>query len=126
LATIGPDGAPQVRPVLFEVDVEAGVINIGGLRLSTTQKYRNLQADPRFSFVVDDMTPDVRGEVSPGWGRGVEIRGRAELLDDCEPPMVAGPFGKLFGNEVIRLHPARIISWHIDPDAPRLNSRVVR
>ena len=37
LATIGPDGAPQVRPVGFVVDAETGTIDIAGMRNRATQ-----------------------------------------------------------------------------------------
>jgi pyridoxamine 5'-phosphate oxidase family protein len=50
--------------------------------------------------------------VKPGWGRGVEIRGVAELLTDHAPPAYGAGW---FSNEVIRIHPRRIRSWHLDP-----------
>ncbi|MQA08504.1 MAG: PPOX class F420-dependent oxidoreductase [Pseudonocardiaceae bacterium] len=122
LATVGPDGMPQVRPVGFRFDPERGTIDIGGPRLSSSQKWRNLLADPRAALVVDDMTPkDEPGAVKPGWGRGVEIRGPAELLTDHEPPHGHG----FFSNEVIRIHPQRVISWHIDAARPDVQGRNV-
>ncbi|MFC9324613.1 PPOX class F420-dependent oxidoreductase [Kitasatospora sp. NPDC057015] len=110
LATIGPTGVPQVRPVGFWLN-EDGTIDIGGPGLSASQKYRNLKADPRVAFVVDDMTPDEPGAVKPGWGRGVEIRGRAELFTDRRPAG-APPF---FSEELIRIHPEKVNSWHLEP-----------
>ena len=112
LATIGPGGGPQIRPVGFVVDPVAGTIDIGGPRLAASRKYRNVEANRLVSVVVDDMTPDEPGAVKPGWGRGVEVRGWAETLTLAEPPMAAG----FFANEVIRIHPVRILSWHLDPD----------
>jgi pyridoxamine 5'-phosphate oxidase family protein len=64
--------------------------------------------------VVDDMTPDEPSAVKPGGGRGVEIRGHAELIADHEPPAYGDP--SFFSNEVIRIHPRRVLSWHLDPD----------
>ncbi len=96
-----------------------GTIDIGGPELSASQKWRNAEADPRVAFVVDDMTPDEPGEVKPGWGRGVEIRGRAEVLTGQEPPLAPD----FFSREIIRIHPRRVVSWHIDPDRPALNAR---
>lgn len=112
LSTLARSG-PQTRPVGFRLN-DDGTIDIGGPALSSSQKARNVTADPRVSFLVDDMTPDEPGEVKPGWGRGVEIRGTAELLAVDEPPQAPG----FFSNEVIRIRPRRIISWHIDPDQP--------
>jgi pyridoxamine 5'-phosphate oxidase family protein len=114
LATIGPDGAPQVHPVAFRVNGEA--IEIGGPALSRSRKYRNIQADPRISFVVDDESKE------PLWssgqrGRGLEIRGKAELLTVDEPLMWA------FTKELIRTHARRIIAWNLD--GPGYNARNV-
>ncbi|WP_406279839.1 PPOX class F420-dependent oxidoreductase [Embleya sp. NBC_00896] len=109
LATVDPDGVPQVRPVGFRLN-EDGTIDIGGPKLSASLKWRNAERNPQVSFVVDDMTPDEPGAHRPGWGRGVEIRGRAELLRDHEPPFAAG----FFSNEVLRIHPARVIGWNLE------------
>ncbi|HVW41621.1 MAG TPA: PPOX class F420-dependent oxidoreductase [Amycolatopsis sp.] len=118
LGTIGPDG-PQVRPTGFFLN-EDGTIDIGGPENAKSQKWRNLVRNPAVSFVVDDMTPDEPGAVRPGWGRGVEIRGQAELLTDHEPPYGGG----FFSREVIRIHPRRVNSWHLDPDHLRSNRNV--
>src|SRR5919204_2277699 len=120
LATVAPDGTVQVRPVGFRLN-DDDTIDIGGPKMSASQKYRNVEANPVVAFVVDDMTPDEPGAVKPGWGRGVEIRGRAETLTVDEPPLAPG----FFSNEVIRIHPERVNSWHIDPERPDLNARNV-
>jgi pyridoxamine 5'-phosphate oxidase family protein len=120
LATVAPDGTVQVRPVGFRLN-DDDTIDIGGPKMSASQKYRNVEANPVVAFVVDDMTPDEPGAVKPGWGRGVEIRGHGETLTVEEPPLAPG----FFSNEVIRIHPRRVNSWHIDPDRPDLNARNV-
>jgi pyridoxamine 5'-phosphate oxidase family protein len=113
LATVGPNNAPQARPVSFRVNDDS-TIDIGGPANATSRKYRNIQANPEVSFVVDDMTPaEDPHAVKPGWGRGVEIRGRAELV---RGRMHIG--GDFFSDDLIRIHPHRIISWHIDPNSP--------
>lgn len=91
-----------------------GTIDLGGPWVAATQRWRNIQANPRVSFVVDDMTPNDRGAIKPGMGRGVEVRGRAETLTVDDPPGAPG----MAGPDVIRIHPERIISWHIDPAMP--------
>ncbi|MFI1198919.1 PPOX class F420-dependent oxidoreductase [Streptomyces sp. BHT-5-2] len=110
LATTGPNGGPQVRPVGFVLN-DDDTLDIGGPALSRSQKYRNAQARPDVSLIIDDMAPD-DDPVAPGWGRGVEIRGRAEVLTLDAPPMAP----EFFSSEVIRIHPRRIISWHLEPD----------
>jgi len=116
LATIGPAGAPQNHPVALWVNEDNGTIDIGGPNLGDSQKYRNIQADPRISLVVDDVAPQ---PVGPGGqrGRGLEIRGVIEILR-VEQPLMEG-----FTDEVLRLHPSRIVAWNID--APGSNNRDV-
>ncbi|MFD0688532.1 PPOX class F420-dependent oxidoreductase [Actinomadura fibrosa] len=120
LSTIGPDGGPQVRPVTFRLN-DDGTIDIGGPANAASRKYRNVERDPRVSFVVDDMTPeDEPGALRPGWGRGVEVRGRAEL---AKGRMDVGE--GFFSDDLIRIRPVRVISWHIDPEHPEQRARTV-
>ncbi|MYV96728.1 PPOX class F420-dependent oxidoreductase [Streptomyces sp. SID3343] len=109
LATVNPAGVPQVRPVGFVLNTD-GTVDIGGPALSASLKWRNAETNPHVAFVVDDMTPDEPGAYRPGWGRGVEIRGRAELLTDHEPPFAP----EFFSNEVLRIHPERVIGWNLE------------
>ena len=113
LATIGPHGAPHLRPLGFRVNPDE-TIDLGGPQVAATQRWRDIQHDSRVSFVVDDMTPDGPKAGAPGTGRGIEIRGRAETLAVDNPP---GP-PEWAGPDIIRIHPERIISWHIDPTMP--------
>ena len=113
LATIGPDRAPQVRPVGFVVDAEAGTVDIAGMRNPATQKWRNVQRDGRVALVVDDVLP-------PWRPRALEIRGDAEVLPDVQP---VGAFeGAPPG--VIRIRPRRVRSWHLDPGQDQYNRDV--
>jgi pyridoxamine 5'-phosphate oxidase family protein len=114
LATIGPDGAPQVRPVGFRVDAENGTVDIPGLQNPSTQKWRNVDRDGRVALVVDDI-------VSEPWRpRALEIRGTAEALPDVMPTGFPG-----VRPGVIRIHPERILVFGLDdPDSP--GSRRVR
>jgi pyridoxamine 5'-phosphate oxidase family protein len=119
LATVGPAG-PQLTALGFSLN-DDGTLDIGGPALSKSQKWRNITANPAVSFLVDDMTPDEPGAVKPGWGRGIEIRGDAELLTDHAPPAYGGSW---FSKEVIRIHPRRIRSWHLDPGQDQYNRDV--
>ncbi|MFD9396205.1 PPOX class F420-dependent oxidoreductase [Streptomyces sp. NPDC060000] len=121
LATMGPDGTPQVRPLGFRLNQD-GTIDLGGPWVASTQRWRNVLANPRVAFVIDDMTPDGPDAIKPGMGRGVEIRGRAETLTVDDPP---GPPG-MTSPDIIRIHPERIVSWHIDPAMPDGRSVDVR
>jgi len=104
LATAGPRGRLQNNPVGFRVNAEEGTIDIGGWNMAASQKFRNVRANGRVAFVVDDLVT-----VQPWVVRGLEIRGRAEALTDAEPPQ---PF---MSGEIIRIHPERIFGWGIEP-----------
>ena len=116
LATIGPDGAPQNLPVAYWVNAADETIDIGGPALGDSQKFRNITADPRVSFVVDDIAT-AEESVGPGGqrGRGLEIRGRAETTV-VEQPLMQG-----FSREVIRIHPRRVIAWNLDGPGPNIS-----
>jgi pyridoxamine 5'-phosphate oxidase family protein len=110
LATIGPDGAPQAHPVALWLNEAAGTIDIGGPELARSQKFRNVQADPRVSLVVDDQAeiPNPVGQT----GRGIEVRGLAEVVV-LDPPLIPG-----FSSETLRIRPRRIIAWNIAEFTP--------
>lgn len=114
LATVSPDGDPQNNPVAFHHNVETGTIDIGGFKMGSSRKFRNVQVDGRVSFVVDDVA-----SLDPWRVRGIEIRGRAESLMDQTAHM---PY---FSNEIIRIHPRRIISWGINPATEGMQKRNV-
>ena len=103
LATVGPDGEPQNRPVGFRYNANAGTIDIGGLRLSATRKFRNVEATGRAAFVVDDVQSRTPWRV-----RGIEIRGRAEALRNQTPPRDG------MSAELIRIHIDRVWDWGLD------------
>lgn len=106
LATVDPLGQPQANPVGF-FPQDDGTVLIGGRAMGSTKKWRNLQENPKVALVVDDLVSE-----RPWRVRGVEIRGEAELL--------TGPhqLGPLYSKELIRIHPARVISWGLEQTAP--------
>jgi pyridoxamine 5'-phosphate oxidase family protein len=84
LATVKKNGEPQIAPVTFRCDAELDAIDIGGLNMGETQKYRNVAHNGLASFVIDDVLP-------PFQPRGIEIRGHAQALPDggqCIPPAI--------------------------------------
>jgi pyridoxamine 5'-phosphate oxidase family protein len=112
LATIQPDGSPQVKPVGFRVNPGLGTIDVTGFNLTSSQKFRNVGRNGQAALVVDDIT-----STDPWRVRFLEIRGTAEALDD---PADGGP--------LIRIHPSRILSFGVEeppgePHQTRLRSR---
>lgn len=114
LATVAPDGAPQNNPVGLHYNPETHTIDIYGLNLGATRKFRNVKAHPHVALVIDDLA-----SVDPWQVRGVEIRGIAEALTGQTPPAAH------MSGEIIRIHPRRVISWNIEPDHPGMRARDV-
>jgi pyridoxamine 5'-phosphate oxidase family protein len=97
IATVGKDGTPHVVPVGWSYNSIDSTIEIGGVELEQTKKFRDIRRNSRAAVVIDDVA-----SVDPWRVRGVEVRGRAEALSDPEP--------------VIRIHPERVISWGIESE----------
>jgi pyridoxamine 5'-phosphate oxidase family protein len=114
LATAGPGGMLQNNPVGFYVNAAEGTIDIGGFNMAASQKFRNVHADGRVAFVVDDLV-----SVQPWTVRGLEIRGHAEALAGVEPPL---PY---MTGDIIRIHPERIFGWGFDPAREGMYRRVL-
>ncbi len=105
LATVSPTGVVGNAPVTFFVHSD-DTLDIGGQRMGTTKKFRNVAAGSRVAFVVDDLRP------GPGWNpRYLEVRGTAEALSDVEPPAPG------FSREVIKIHPDWVRSFGLDDPA---------
>jgi pyridoxamine 5'-phosphate oxidase family protein len=114
LATIGPDGTPQVKPVGFTYNRALGTIDIAGYFMASSAKYRNVGANPNVAFVVDEVTaPTMEG------AHFLEVRGLGETTTG------PGQVGAGLPPEIIRIHPRRIISFNVDPDRPGLDARDV-
>ncbi|SDM37875.1 PPOX class F420-dependent oxidoreductase [Nonomuraea jiangxiensis] len=113
LATVAPDGAPQVNPVSCYFNPATNTIDIGGHNMAASRKYRNVQANPQAAVVIDDMAESMDGI------RCLEIRGTAEALGTPSDSAArsAGP--------IIRIHPRRIISWGIDPPGHARGTRSI-
>ena len=95
LATVGPDGAPQNKPVGFVYNAELGTIDIAGFDMESSAKYRNVGVNPDVAFVIDDAVSE-----GAAGTRFVEIRGQAERVS-VEPPATAG-----VSPQIIRIHPS--------------------
>lgn len=92
IATVDAAGDPHVVPTGWSHNAETDTIDIGGMSLERTQKYRNVARSGRAAVVVDDVLP-------PWRPRAVLVKGAAEALDG-----------------LIRVHPEQIVSWGIDSD----------
>ena len=111
LATIGPDGYPQVTALWFLFD-EDGTLK---LSLNTSrQKLKNLRAHPECTlFILDTANPY----------RTLEVRAQAELTPDTDNAF-AGKLGAKYGGAdftandrpgesrvVVALQPVKVNTW---------------
>lgn len=102
-------------PLSFRYNEERDTIDIGGHNLGKSKKFRDVAATGRAALVVDDVAP------GGGWNlRGVEVRGSAEALSSG-----GGEVNADFDEELIRIHPKRVVGWGLDSDAYAPNSRSV-
>jgi pyridoxamine 5'-phosphate oxidase family protein len=115
LATVGPDGQPHVVPVSYRYNADEDAIDIGGHRFGQSKKYRATLQNPRVAFVIDEVISR-----DPFRIRGIEVRGKAEVLPNGGEGRGAG-----FDPEMIRIRPERIATWGVDDESIYAKSRSV-
>lgn len=115
IATQHPDGTLQNSPVAFSYNPATDTVDISGHRMAASRKFRNVAANGRVAFVVDDLA-----STTPWRPRFLEVRGWAEAVTAEAAPagasVVGGPF--------IRIHPTRVLAFGLDApaaDSPTLN-----
>jgi pyridoxamine 5'-phosphate oxidase family protein len=116
LATVQPEGKPQIAPVGFRYDAEQDAIYIGGQYLSRSKKFRNILNNPHVALVIDDVLP-------PGPPRGVEIRRIADTVETGGNALFGANYP--VDEAMLRITPMRIIGWGLDPEAGWLHARQV-
>lgn len=107
-ASASPTGLPDVAAAAFSVDGDD--IVTAGFDIAKTVRYRNVQANPRATVVIDDLAAR-----EPWTPRGIKVRGAAVIEADAD--------GQRF-----RIHPEVIWSWGINdpkPGIPQIQRRTV-
>ncbi|MEC3975970.1 PPOX class F420-dependent oxidoreductase [Amycolatopsis sp. H20-H5] len=104
MATVQPNGTLQVSPVGFSFNPETSTIDVLGMNLAQSRKYRNIADNGRVAFVVDDIL-----STDPWRVRCLEIRGHAEVI--APSPALADDH---LDGALIRIHPERVISFGVD------------
>ena len=99
LATVAPDGQPDVVPVGFEFDGK--YLYVGGMDPARTRKFLNVRAgNHQVAVVIDDLV-----STDPWTPRYLRIYGTAELVDR------EGQFGQA---TYMRISPTTSWSWNLD------------
>jgi pyridoxamine 5'-phosphate oxidase family protein len=104
IATAGADGKPHVVPTSFRYNRELGTLDVGGLHVATTKKYRDVQANAWAAIVIDDLV-----STDPWQPRMLEARGRAEAIATGGAELGPG-----FGDAFIRIYPEKVNSFGIE------------
>jgi len=97
-ATASATGRPDVAPVVF--DLIGDDMITGGFDPKATVRYRNLQANPRATVVIDDLAA-----LDPWTPRGIKVIGTAAIEE-------------VDGATRFRITPEVIISWGINDTTP--------
>jgi PPOX class probable F420-dependent enzyme len=109
LATIGPDGRPQLTEVWFLADGDTVALSLN----NTRQKARNLMANPAVSMFLLDLENPYRY---------LELRGDAEVTPDDDYAF-ADRVGAKYGTDLrerdkpgetrlkVTIHPVRVHAW---------------
>jgi pyridoxamine 5'-phosphate oxidase family protein len=92
LATVGCGRHAARGPCRVDLQRPGIQLDIGGIELERSKKFRDIAGTGRAAIVIDDLE-----STDPWRPRGVEVRGRAEAIALPTP--------------LIRIHPERIISW---------------
>jgi len=102
MATIGANGDLHVVPNSFRFNSETDTIDLGGMHMATTKKYRDALRHGRMALVIDDVQP-------PWKPRMLEIRGTVEGLPEGGKDIM-----KDFAPGILRLTPTFIFSFGIN------------
>jgi PPOX class probable F420-dependent enzyme len=108
LATVGPDGRPQVSAVWFLAEGDTVGFSLNTLR----QKVRNLQRNPACSVFVLDLANPLRY---------LEIRGDARLVPDDDYEY-AGRVGAKYGADIRTFDPPGQTRVAVTVDPARVNA----
>ncbi len=104
IATVSPKGQPHVVPVGFRYNADQDTIDVAGHDFAKRKKFRDALRNPRVAIVIDDIA-----SVNPWLVRGLEIRGKAQVLMTGGNEIMHG-----FDSAMFRIQPKRIVSWGIE------------
>ena len=104
LATIGADGRPHVIPLTYHYNPDEDAIDIGGIDFASGKKWRDANANPKVTLLVDDFDPPE--------AHALEIRGDAEIRQTGGTKI--NPRFPNFVEPFIRLRPIHVVSWGLN------------
>jgi PPOX class probable F420-dependent enzyme len=110
VATLMPDGSPQVAPVWVEREGDIIVVNA----TTTRQRYRNLKRDPRVAVCLFDMDNIYTCVMIRGRATQITMEGAEEDIDRLSMKYN----GRMYPDHsperprvIIRIVPERVAEW---------------
>jgi PPOX class probable F420-dependent enzyme len=99
LATVMPDGSPQLTQVWVDTDGEHAVVN----SVRGSQKARNIERDPRVSLNIAD--PSVTSRYFEVRGRVIDVttEGGVEHIEALSQRYTGGPYAWYGGRDQVRV-----------------------
>ena len=116
MATVSSKGMPHIVPVSYRYNSQYDSIDIYGIKMKGSLKYEQIVKNNQVAFVIDDIS-------QPMQGRGVELRGHAQLVPVTDEELP--PFPNI-AHELIRIVPTKILSWGLTGDRTIRSSRNVQ
>ena len=99
LATLMPDGSPQMTETWVDTDGEHVVINT----VQGFQKLRNVERDPRVALIVSEAGNPSRYYSVRGRVVGISTEGGAEHIEALAQRYLGGPYHWYGGREQVRV-----------------------
>jgi PPOX class probable F420-dependent enzyme len=110
VATLMPDGSPQVHPVWVDREGDTVVINA----TTSRQRFRNLKRDPRVALCVFDMENPYSEVAVRGKAIGITQEGAEEHIDRLSMKYRGRPYPAHKADDprvIIRIRPDRVTNW---------------
>ncbi|WP_428340987.1 PPOX class F420-dependent oxidoreductase [Mycobacterium sp.] len=98
LATLMPDGSPQLTQIWVDTDGDHIVINT----VAGFQKLRNMERDPRVAVAVSDPANPIRFITVRGRVIGTTTSGGAEHIESLAQKYLRGPYPWYGGRDQTR------------------------
>ena len=99
LATLMPDGSPQMTELWVDTDGEHVVVNT----VAGFQKTRNMERDPRVAVNIADPEAPSRYFAVRGRVVGMTTEGGAEHIDRLAQKYLGGPYPWFGGRDQVRV-----------------------
>jgi PPOX class probable F420-dependent enzyme len=107
LATVCPDGHPQVSPIWIDIDGDEILVNTAAGRV----KDRNMRREPRVAVSVYEQSNPYRMVTVQGRIADVTTDGAEDHIDKLSLKYTGKPYPRHGDRVLFRIRPERVASW---------------